>query len=249
MIPDARFLHENDMVDESMHGGYDNFIDWLFYDKHSESHYIEDTVSEIGGWACFKSERDNKPTTSNDDTEDLFSKFEKTLGIEKPVGQKPKKMGRNDPCHCGSGKKYKKCCIGEQLESTAITRIEDRYDLLEMYPKDCAIFAQIYEKEAVDIDMLAYKALHHRSIPIWIKRDWEQERIGKINYLNEALDLFLDKCQREGITSFAAYDERFMVHYRAGEWVSKIIELMENDKHEKMKAAKLKAEDTLRAFS
>ncbi len=22
-----------------------------------------------------------------------------------------KKIGRNDPCHCGSGKKYKKCCL------------------------------------------------------------------------------------------------------------------------------------------
>jgi uncharacterized protein YchJ len=21
------------------------------------------------------------------------------------------KIGRNEPCHCGSGKKYKKCCI------------------------------------------------------------------------------------------------------------------------------------------
>jgi uncharacterized protein YecA (UPF0149 family) len=21
------------------------------------------------------------------------------------------KTGRNDPCHCGSGKKYKKCCL------------------------------------------------------------------------------------------------------------------------------------------
>ncbi|PIS35810.1 hypothetical protein COZ78_01315 [bacterium (Candidatus Gribaldobacteria) CG_4_8_14_3_um_filter_42_11] len=23
------------------------------------------------------------------------------------------KMGRNDPCHCGSNKKYKKCCLGK----------------------------------------------------------------------------------------------------------------------------------------
>ena len=23
------------------------------------------------------------------------------------------KIGRNDPCPCGSGKKYKKCCIGK----------------------------------------------------------------------------------------------------------------------------------------
>lgn len=23
------------------------------------------------------------------------------------------KVGRNDPCPCGSGKKYKKCCLGK----------------------------------------------------------------------------------------------------------------------------------------
>ena len=27
-----------------------------------------------------------------------------------PVKRKEKKIGRNDPCPCGSGKKYKKCC-------------------------------------------------------------------------------------------------------------------------------------------
>jgi len=25
-----------------------------------------------------------------------------------------KKIGRNDPCPCGSGKKYKKCCLEKQ---------------------------------------------------------------------------------------------------------------------------------------
>ena len=25
------------------------------------------------------------------------------------------KVGRNDPCPCGSGKKYKKCCLNKQL--------------------------------------------------------------------------------------------------------------------------------------
>jgi hypothetical protein len=28
-----------------------------------------------------------------------------------PKAQKKKKIGRNDPCPCGSGKKYKKCCL------------------------------------------------------------------------------------------------------------------------------------------
>ena len=27
--------------------------------------------------------------------------------------RKGKKIGRNDPCPCGSGKKYKKCCLGK----------------------------------------------------------------------------------------------------------------------------------------
>lgn len=29
-----------------------------------------------------------------------------------PTQRDGKKVGRNDPCPCGSGKKYKKCCIG-----------------------------------------------------------------------------------------------------------------------------------------
>ena len=29
------------------------------------------------------------------------------------VERKKKKIGRNDPCPCGSGKKYKKCCLGK----------------------------------------------------------------------------------------------------------------------------------------
>jgi len=30
----------------------------------------------------------------------------------KPVVRTQPKIGRNDPCHCGSGKKFKKCCEG-----------------------------------------------------------------------------------------------------------------------------------------
>jgi hypothetical protein len=29
------------------------------------------------------------------------------------TGNRKKKIGRNDPCPCGSGKKYKKCCLGK----------------------------------------------------------------------------------------------------------------------------------------
>jgi len=36
----------------------------------------------------------------------------KITGRIVPVRTSPK-IGRNDPCPCGSGKKYKKCCINK----------------------------------------------------------------------------------------------------------------------------------------
>ena len=38
---------------------------------------------------------------------------EAASGKSKPVIRPGSKIGRNDPCPCGSGKKYKKCCLGE----------------------------------------------------------------------------------------------------------------------------------------
>lgn len=53
--------------------------------------------------------------------QEIFEKFEKPN--LKPLPDKPfefggtvkkEKVGRNDPCPCGSGKKYKKCCLGKE---------------------------------------------------------------------------------------------------------------------------------------
>lgn len=33
-----------------------------------------------------------------------------------PPQLKHHKIGRNEPCHCGSGKKYKKCCIDKDIQ-------------------------------------------------------------------------------------------------------------------------------------
>jgi preprotein translocase subunit SecA len=39
-----------------------------------------------------------------------FAGGEMKKPVNKPVVNKGQKVGRNDPCPCGSGKKYKKCC-------------------------------------------------------------------------------------------------------------------------------------------
>ena len=37
--------------------------------------------------------------------------MEMEKGADEPIGNNQVKVGRNDPCPCGSGKKYKHCCI------------------------------------------------------------------------------------------------------------------------------------------
>ena len=39
-----------------------------------------------------------------------FQDFEKELRHGRKPETKPGKVGRNSPCPCGSGKKYKRCC-------------------------------------------------------------------------------------------------------------------------------------------
>ena len=34
-----------------------------------------------------------------------------------------KKIGRNDPCPCGSGKKYKQCCLNSAAAATSSTSL------------------------------------------------------------------------------------------------------------------------------
>ncbi|KUK63994.1 MAG: Uncharacterized protein XD84_1821 [Desulfotomaculum sp. 46_80] len=45
------------------------------------------------------------------------------------------KVRRNDPCPCGSGKKYKKCCLGKPLPEAAQNSFERYLDNLWSYEK------------------------------------------------------------------------------------------------------------------
>jgi preprotein translocase subunit SecA len=40
----------------------------------------------------------------------MASTEDENPGNEEPFKRKAPKVGRNDPCTCGSGKKYKQCC-------------------------------------------------------------------------------------------------------------------------------------------
>jgi hypothetical protein len=63
---------------------------------------IDDTIAEMSWWDCFNEESD---------MEDLDEPIWLNEGSDAiPVVRDSPKIGRNDPCPCGSGRKYKKCC-------------------------------------------------------------------------------------------------------------------------------------------
>jgi hypothetical protein len=93
VYPEIKQAFEEDLIDES-------FIDLDFVDRQlalgkekilaelqsDRYRLIEDTIKELEWWACFQPPIQQQPIV------------------------KKKKVGRNEPCPCGSGKKYKKCC-------------------------------------------------------------------------------------------------------------------------------------------
>ena len=42
---------------------------------------------------------------------ELYEYWQQNLDPLLPVRRDDAKVGRNDPCSCGSGKKYKQCCM------------------------------------------------------------------------------------------------------------------------------------------
>ncbi len=74
----------------------------------SEYRLIEDVVEETRGWACFRrgaaiQERNlSKPNPFTDEAPDDK--------VRVPFVREGPKVGRNEPCPCGSGRKFKKCC-------------------------------------------------------------------------------------------------------------------------------------------
>ena len=46
-----------------------------------------------------------------DELDDVEPNFGTSFSVDTPFIRAAPKVGRNDPCPCGSGKKYKKCCL------------------------------------------------------------------------------------------------------------------------------------------
>ena len=67
---------------------------------------LDDAVAELSGWYAFSEQRARDAERR---AAALISPTTSTPSIPRPAPLRH--IGRNDPCPCGSGKKYKKCCL------------------------------------------------------------------------------------------------------------------------------------------
>jgi Protein of unknown function (DUF1186)/SEC-C motif len=117
-----------------------------------------DVIDELSGWAGFKPKQPRDHSASD---------WRPDPWPAMPARNPFRNVGRNDPCPCGSGKKFKKCCIGKE-------------ELLELVaPGDPFAVDDVDEFDDTDGPIQDYDALIEPHPDDWLATD-EQQRIDVI---------------------------------------------------------------------
>jgi hypothetical protein len=105
LLDDIERAYEEGLVDPGFIGfdhvkrdlamGKDQALAGLADSSHNR--LVDDTVAEMGWWYCFQPSAPVNPEPA-------------PSWVPSPIENTRPKTGRNEPCPCGSGKKYKKCC-------------------------------------------------------------------------------------------------------------------------------------------
>lgn len=74
--------------------------------------YINSIFEEVSSWECFKEQEVSAPVKPSDVFIDdsIVDNFKNGINDFIMKNSIELKLGRNDICNCGSGKKYKRCC-------------------------------------------------------------------------------------------------------------------------------------------
>jgi hypothetical protein len=111
LIPLIKELFAHQLVSEDINGTLEDCLKGIIVDsKYDYKMEIPATISDwykniLTTWHYYEEKVEDKRKTSNDN--------DKELGKMLPFPEQMPKVGRNDPCPCGSGKKFKKCCGNE----------------------------------------------------------------------------------------------------------------------------------------
>lgn len=105
LLDDIKILYEKEYVGYGICGPYEDVVESMEEAEKKSNYNRADFVTIqqhyeyiIDNW--FRDQDFKSP----------FEMYENDI-LENKIPMSSKKVGRNDPCPCGSGKKYKKCCL------------------------------------------------------------------------------------------------------------------------------------------
>ncbi len=129
LLPKIKLLYDKEYVDELIAGDFQSIKQSINepppIDRKLELLGITERYKRITStWAGYNKDVEDKlsdefwnnlldQSMDNSDNDDLEYDDYDDVTENQPV-HKEKKLGRNDPCPCGSGKKYKKCCMNKE---------------------------------------------------------------------------------------------------------------------------------------
>lgn len=235
MLPEIRYMFERDVIDEIVMGNYDSYVDAMFRYREDEKSFCKapmNAAEMLKTWAMFSKEPDNAKT---DNSELDLDKLLRIKMREENIQSKKIKIGRNDPCPCGSGKKYKFCCLKKPKDAMdQIESPEERNKWLGSYPytgqeriQGRIYLEDYFDAASIEIDKILYLALMNRPGWTW-NRNMEAEERREREYLYLAFQKCKARMDSEQIRSFAEYDEKYSIHYLCGEWIGELSRLLEN---------------------
>ena len=217
LVEEVRSAYRQDQVEVDFFGDFDDFFDALYNETgpREHTHLLEDTAAELEGWSCFQRGK------TGPSAEELLSWS----------------AGRNDPCPCGSGKKFKKCCLPKQ-EALRLS-INREWVPQDEYPQldrrgDRPGLLEFYDRRAVEVDQIAYRGM---------KKLRRRRRVDRKSFaearklLWQAFERFRKVCEDEGLETPEDYDRRYKMHYLCAEWLEELLSLLdEGEQYEAVKA-------------
>jgi uncharacterized protein YchJ len=123
MAPLARQLFARGSIDSSWLSLKNFEADLQYAVRHpgADLHHADgdlsvfgDTIEEMRSWLCFQSEKEKADRAAA-----WYSSR-----VQAPERNPMRVVGRNDPCPCGSGKKFKKCCLNADRDGEAGSAIK-----------------------------------------------------------------------------------------------------------------------------
>ncbi len=132
--------------------------------RRSEFEPFGDVIDELSDWACFQPRQPRDQAAEN---------WRPAPWPAMPAKNPFRNVGRNDPCPCGSGKKFKKCCLGKP--ETELQKIAASNDPFDIDADELLEFDDAYVDGAIE----DYDPLVDPDPDYWLATD-EQQRLDVI---------------------------------------------------------------------